>query len=77
MVNDTLKWKNNDDFPHTVTSGDPVNGPTGEFDSGILHPNDIFMWIPHEAKDIAYFDTLNPELTHTINIKSSCPRLTN
>ena len=34
--NATVVWTNDDSIMHSVTSGKPREGPTGEFDSGII-----------------------------------------
>lgn len=31
-----ITWRNDDTITHTVVSGFPISGPTGEFDSGDL-----------------------------------------
>ena len=35
-VGEEVIWRNNDRFPHTVTSGSPTDGPDGFFDSGLM-----------------------------------------
>ncbi len=35
-VGDTVEWSNTDTAAHTVTSGSPSEGPSGEFDSSLI-----------------------------------------
>lgn len=35
-VNHTVVWNNDDSAAHTITNGTPIDGPSGEFDSGLL-----------------------------------------
>ena len=39
---DTVKWINNDNVLHTITSGDRTNGADGIFDSGLIEPYSSF-----------------------------------
>ena len=55
-----ITWKNNDNTIHTVTSGSPVLGFTGVFDSGIMAPLQTFSYKFEKNGDYDYFCTLHP-----------------
>jgi|SRR5690554_1975795 len=53
-VGTTITWRNNDNIPHTVTSGTPGN-PTGVFDSGSITPGKTFEFTFNTADSYDYF----------------------
>jgi plastocyanin len=53
-VGDTVRWTNNDEMPHTVTSGTPES-PDGEFDSGNMDSGDVFTHTFDAAGSFIYF----------------------
>ena len=55
-----ITWTNNDNTIHTVTSGSPVLGFTGVFDSGIMAPLQTFSYEFEKNGDYEYFCTLHP-----------------
>lgn len=58
----TVRWTNNDNVAHTVTSGSPGN-QTGLFDSGNLPPGGTFEFTFSETGTFNYFCTLHPAMT--------------
>ena len=57
---DTVEWNNIDSAVHTVTSGTPTDGPSGEFDSNILYPSTTFAFTFEDAGEYDYFCMLHP-----------------
>ncbi len=63
-----IEWKNYDDAMHTITSGDPSDGPTGLFDSGIAEPDAIYALKFEVAGDYPYFCMVHPWQTGMITV---------
>ena len=61
-VGDTVTWTNDDDSPHTVTSGD------GTFDSGNLDPGQQFSFTFTTPGTYAYVCAYHEEMTGTITV---------
>jgi hypothetical protein len=69
-VGTTVKWINEDESFHTITSGDYLKGPSPEFDSGLLPPK--FDWnytfsIPGEYD---YYCTIHPYMKGSVRIEN-------
>ncbi|MGD1835618.1 MAG: cupredoxin domain-containing protein [Nitrososphaeraceae archaeon] len=60
IIGTTVIWTNNDNTIHTVTSGSPVEGFTGVFDSGIMAPLQTFSYTFNNEGEFEYFCTLHP-----------------
>ena len=61
-----IEWKNYDDAMHTITSGDPSDGPTGLFDSGLAKPDATYA-LKFDAPGVyPYFCMVHPWQTGTI-----------
>ena len=58
--NGTVIWTNNDKIIHTVTSGKPREGPSGEFNSGIIKPGDKFNHTFIKTGTYDYYSNLHP-----------------
>jgi plastocyanin len=58
--NQIIEWKNYDDAMHTITSGDPSDGPTGLFDSGLAEPDATYALKFEVAGDYPYFCMVHP-----------------
>lgn len=69
-VNDKALWGNADTAAHTVTSGNPTDGPDGTFDSGLISPGKSFTYTFREAGTFDYFCTIHPWMKGTINVKA-------
>ena len=53
-------WTNNDELAHTVTAGNPVDGPNGLFDSGLIMPNKSYSIKPVLPFEYEYFCLAHP-----------------
>ena len=58
--NATVVWTNDDSIMHSVTSGKPREGPTGEFDSGIIQAADSFSHTFSKIGAYDYYSNLQP-----------------
>jgi len=56
----TVTWYNADEIIHTVTSGTPVNGPDGAFDSGTFATRDSYSYKFDRAGTYNYFCMVHP-----------------
>ena len=63
-----IEWKNYDDTMHTITSGDPSDGPTELFDSGLAEPDATYALKFEVAGDYPYFCMVHPWQTGTITV---------
>ena len=70
IVNDTIFWRNGDTSPHTVTSGTPLGGPNGVFDSDKIDPGDFFVQTFTEIGEFQYYCTLHPWRTGLVSVVS-------
>jgi plastocyanin len=65
-VGSMITWTNNDNVPHTVTSGIVENNtpkPDGVFDSSILNAGKTFSFVFDEAGEYDYYCLLHPFMT--------------
>ena len=62
-------WTNDDDTPHTVTSGNPHDGPDGLFDSGLMMTGDTYSIQLDLAFEYDYFCLVHPWMQGTIVVK--------
>ena len=71
QVGTEVTWINNDNnMPHTVTSGNSSTGPTGIFDSGIINGDgSIFKHAFNEKGEFEYYCTLHPWMIDKIIVK--------
>ncbi len=69
-LEDKVQWYNTDITTHTVTSGSFRGGPDGLFNSGILEPNDFFIFQPNieDVGKISYYCTIHPWMNGFITI---------
>jgi plastocyanin len=58
--NTTVIWLNNDTVPHSVTSGNPEEGPTNLFDSSLIAPNNRYNHTFTKIGVYDYYDQLHP-----------------
>lgn len=66
---DTLVvWRNLDDSPRTIVSGNPTDGPDGVFESGLIEPGEIFSYRFETQTIHEYYDMFNHWETGTITV---------
>ncbi len=65
-VGDSVTWHNDGTAAHTVTSGNPEDGPDGLFDSGLFLGGDTFSHTFTEAGEYQYFCQIHPWMTGTV-----------
>ena len=51
---------NPDTAAHTFTAGTPEDGPSGEFDTGLLMAGNSFEWSPDTIGEVPYFCMVHP-----------------
>lgn len=73
MPGDTVTWTNNDDKPHTITSGSAQGGPDGKFDSGLIQPGQTYSHTFTDAGSYSYFDQPSPWLSGSITVGPAVP----
>jgi len=66
LAGNNVTWLNDSGVIHTVTSGNPQEGPDGTFDSGIIMSGDTFSHTFTEASNYQYFCTIHPWMTGTV-----------
>ena len=66
--NTTVTWTNNDTVLHTVTSGNPNEGPSRLFDSSLIGPNNQFNYTFSAEGQFKYYCTLHPFMTGTVTV---------
>ena len=59
-VGGTVMWTNDDSAVHTVTSGNPMDGPDGEFDSSLITERGEFTHTFDSAGAFSYYCILHP-----------------
>ena len=59
-IGTTVKWINNDETIHTVTSGTPEGGPSGIFDSGIIDAGVAFEYTSSSPETVEYYCIVHP-----------------
>jgi plastocyanin len=73
MPGTTITWTNNDDKPHTITSGSAQAGPDGKFDSGLIQPGQTFSYTFNSTGSYSYFDQPSPWLSGTVTVSTAIP----
>jgi len=59
-VGGVVIMSNPDTAAHTFTAGSPTDGPSGEFDTGLLMAGSSFEWSPDTVGEIPYFCMVHP-----------------
>ena len=67
-VGDTITFLNGDDAAHTSTSGTPVNGPDGVWDSGLQQSGVNYSFKVDTAGTFDYFCMVHPWMTGQLQI---------
>ena len=65
-VGDTVTWYNADTTFHTVTSGNPADGPDGVFDSSLFMSGTSFSHTFSQAGTYSYFDMTLPWMSGVV-----------
>lgn len=68
-LGETVLWLNEDTAAHTVTSGTPDDGSSGDFDSGLFMAGNTFSHIFEESGEFYYYDRVHPWMIGTIIVK--------
>ncbi len=66
QVGDTVLWSNDDTAAHTVSSGNPVDGMDGIFDSSLFMSGTTFEFTFDESGKYPYFCMVHPWMTGEI-----------
>ena len=72
-IGDKVTWTNEDVAFHTVTSGNPADGPDGLFDSGMFKIDEKFSHTFEESGNFDYFCTLHPWMQGTVVVQMPIP----
>ena len=70
-IGDKIIFLNGDDAPHTSTSGNPVSGPDGIWDSGLQQPGVDFVFMATTPGTFDYFCMVHPWMAGQLVILSS------
>jgi len=62
----TVTWINVDEAVHTVTSGNPLDGPDGKFDSSLINADEVFSHTFDQTGSFDYFCLLHPWMEGTV-----------
>jgi len=62
-------WKNDDSSVHTVTSGNIISGPDGEFNSGLIKSNETFSHKFDDTGKYSYFCMIHPWAKASVTVK--------
>ncbi|MDH3823023.1 MAG: PEFG-CTERM domain-containing protein, partial [Nitrosopumilus sp.] len=68
-VGGVVIMSNPDTAAHTFTAGSPADGPTGEFDTGLLMAGSSFEWSPDTVGKIPYFCMVHPWMVGSIIVQ--------
>lgn len=68
-VGDTIRWSNTDTAVHTITSGDPLKGPNGKFDSGLMMIHESYLVTFNEKAEYSYYCMLHPWVKGTVSVE--------
>lgn len=64
-------FSNADNAAHTFSAGDPIDGPSGIFDSGLVPPGDSYEWVPTAAGEVSYFCMVHPWMAGLIVVQAA------
>lgn len=68
-VGTTVIWENIDSVMHTVTSGNPQDGPNGTFDSGMMNAGDSFKFTFNSPGKEDYFCMVHPWMIGSVEVQ--------
>ena len=72
-VGDEVVWTNQDVAFHTVTSGNPTDGPDDLFDSGMFKIDEQFSHKFKQSGNYDYFCTLHPWMQGEVVVQTQVP----
>jgi len=67
----TVTWINVDEAAHTVTSGNPFDGPDGKFDSSLINADEVFSYTFDQTGSFDYFCLIHPWMEGTVIVKET------
>ena len=70
-VGGVVIFSNTDSAAHTWTAGSLEDGPTGEFDTGLLMVDNSFEWKAETAGEIPYFCMVHPWMVGVIVVQEA------
>lgn len=65
----TIKWVNNDETIHTVTSGTPEEGPSGLFDSDLVSAGESFEYTFTNPGREDYYCIVHPWMVGSVDVE--------
>jgi len=65
---ESVRWENQDDAAHTVTSGNPQTGPDGIFDSELFGPKETFTFEFTKVGEYPYYCVIHPWMVGNISV---------
>ncbi len=65
-VGESVTWHNDSTSAHTVTSGNPEDGPDGVFDSSLFMGDETFSHTFIESGQYQYYCQIHPWMTGTV-----------
>lgn len=68
-------WLNDDQAAHTITSGNPENGPTDYFDSGLILQGDSFSYDFDVPGEFPYFCLVHPWMEGYVTVLGDASNL--
>ncbi|WP_420546259.1 PEFG-CTERM sorting domain-containing protein [Nitrosopumilus sp.] len=70
-VGGVVVFSNTDSAAHTWTAGSLADGPTGEFDTGLLMVDNSFEWKAETVGEIPYFCMVHPWMVGVIIVQEA------
>ena len=67
-VGDTVEWINVDTAAHTVTGGNPADGPSGVFDSSLVMADANYEFTFDDAGSYDYFCMVHPWMVGSVTV---------
>ena len=64
-------FSNTDNAAHTFTSGNPTDGPSEIFDSGLVPPGGSYEWTPTTEGEFSYFCLVHPWIVGLIVVQEA------
>jgi len=68
-VGTTVVWENTDEVVHTVTSGNPQEGPNASFDSGMISAGNSFKFTFSSPGKEDYFCMVHPWMVGSVEVE--------